>query len=478
MSCNQLHRVSWCLLLFGAATHAAAVTLERGPYLQSTTTHSVIVVWEQDVATSATLEYGINQSYGQSVSSPSATKHAVEIDGLQADTRYDYRILAGASELASGDGFHFDTSTNDGNVSFLVFGDSGTGNAWQMALAGRLVTESVDLILHTGDVVYSRGQQYNYNSRFFAPYADILRHTPIFPTLGNHDLDTDNGQPYLDNFHLPPGYQGGERLYSFDWGSAHFVSVETDTLDPDRIAWVDNDLAATDKPWKFVVGHNTAYSCDGRPSAAVYDLLLPVIEAHDVAVYFGGHDHNYQRSYPLRQNMAVQQANDPDFVDPPGTLHVVTGGGGDIDSADDSCWYTSVALPAIHYMRVHLSASVLTLEAVDSTGTVFDHATITRTDPPVDAVAEIPSPVLSVSPNPVRSAAVIHLGARLAVDVETVAIYSPTGRLVRRLVVSGPRLIWDGLDRNGRRAASGVYFARTESLHGSSSRGARFVLQR
>jgi len=52
-----------------------------------------------------------------------------------------------------------------------------------------------------------------------------------------------------------------ERYYSFDWGNAHFTALDFNTgPDPDQMAWLKEDLAATDKLWKFVFYHQAIYS--------------------------------------------------------------------------------------------------------------------------------------------------------------------------------------------------------------------------
>lgn len=68
---------------------------------------------------------------------------------------------------------------------------------------------------------------------------------------------------------------------------------------------------------------------------------------------------------------------------------------------------------------------------------------------------------MSAYPNPFRGSTTIRLGAQLA-DAGRVVIVDAAGRLVRSLSVErgAAGVTWDGRDVAGRRAASGVYFAR------------------
>ena len=62
------------------------------------------------------------------------------------------------------------------------------------------------------------------------PYAKLLRFVPFYPSLGNHDVKTDDGAPWLRAFVLPENGPDGvdpERFYWFDYGDARFVALDT-----------------------------------------------------------------------------------------------------------------------------------------------------------------------------------------------------------------------------------------------------------
>lgn len=74
------------------------------------------------------------------------------------------------------------------------------------------------------------GQYYH---EFISPYPGIYgvgdTINRFFPTLGNHDVRTDDGQPYTDYFTLP----NYERYYDFVWGDVHFFALNSNSSEPD-----------------------------------------------------------------------------------------------------------------------------------------------------------------------------------------------------------------------------------------------------
>ena len=75
------------------------------------------------------------------------------------------------------------------------------------------------------------------------------------------------------------------------------------------------------------------------------------------------------------------------------------------------------------------------------------------------------APALKLWPNPARGSVTFAISGAVAGAAagSAVEVLSAEGRLVARVPVSanGP-VTWNGRDRNGRRAASGLYFARVQ----------------
>lgn len=370
------------LAAVAAGRDRASPSLLRYPYLQNVTPSSITVVWWTDQPSRGRVEYGLWPDYGAATDSPGVEqRHEVTLTGLLPGARYAYRVLANDAPLTGGDAFRT-APTGDETFSFVVLGDSGSGDGNQYGIA-RLARElAPDLILHTGDLIYPNSNARRYDAKFFVPYADILRTTPLYPSLGNHDVAEDGGAAYLDAFVLPRNTRdGSERYYSFDYGNAHFIAVDAYqpfTPDSAQYQWLAADLAATDRPWCFVFLHPSPYSTGPHGShLALHNALGPLFERYGVAVVFSGHDHLYERSLPRR-----------DFEpDGRGVVYVVSGGGGASLYHTGQADWVAFNRSAHHVMRVTVSRGNVTLEAVLPDGTVMDSYALTRETADLGAVA-------------------------------------------------------------------------------------------
>ncbi len=304
--------------------------LAAGPMLQDVGTNNVTVVWWHNRAESAALT--LRDPGGQLRRVPAqrvGTRFEARIDGLQPSTAYAYWVECGVQTRDNPQTpGRFRTAPLPGApFSFLVFGDSGSGKASQYRLAEVMNRHPADFALHTGDLVYRKGERRDYAKKFFRPYKTLLASAPFYPVLGNHDLRTDNGRPFLDTFSLPtngpPGVQA-ERCYWFDYGDARFVAVDsnlsTQILANAVAPWLRQVLQSSPLQWKIVFFHHAPWAGGSRPpDANIRDVLVPAIEAGGAHVVFCGHNHLYERTHPLHAGR-VSPTN--------GVLYITSGAGG------------------------------------------------------------------------------------------------------------------------------------------------------
>jgi uncharacterized repeat protein (TIGR01451 family) len=162
--------------------------------------------------------------------------------------------------------------------------------------------------------------------------------------------------------------------YSFDYGNAHFLYLDAnphlfngllpggnvDTTAPPQFPafptalanWVINDLDSTKQLWKIVVYHQPAFSSgDATLLNSQMRAVAKTLEDHGANVVFNGHEHNYQRTLPLRATSrtaapASTASETPAvYIDqtydgmkqtvPDGVIYIVEGAGGNRDFDGD-----------------------------------------------------------------------------------------------------------------------------------------------
>jgi tartrate-resistant acid phosphatase type 5 len=198
------------------------------------------------------------------------------------------------------------SSTISQFVVFAVIGDYGSGNNDEADVARLILSWQPDFIITLGDNNYPNGSAdyidkaigqffHSYIFPYQGSYGEGAEVNRFFPSIGNHDTYTDNGQPYLDYFRLP----GNERYYDFTWGPVHLYAIDNIETEPDGVGesstqaqWLKAELAASTSPWNLVYMHYPPYSSGAHGSTDW--ARWPYAEWGADAV-LAGHDHTYER---------------------------------------------------------------------------------------------------------------------------------------------------------------------------------------
>jgi hypothetical protein len=363
--------------------------LPRLPYLQSVGETSAIVAFRSGVSCTPFVRFGEGTDLSRTATATAAGwRHAVKLTGLLPGRTYSYSVNACGS-VTGARAFRTASPATTQRVRFTTMGDFGTGGSSQKAVFAMMNRPEWrgEFLVALGDNAYSSGTEQEFQDRMFTPMAPLLREVPMFPSLGNHEYVTNQGQPYLDNFYLPTNNPAGtERYYSFDWGHVHFVALDSNCAiglaSSDRCtlaaqkAWLEQDLAASTQPWKVVFFHHPPWSSgDHGSQLSMRRNFAPIFEKYNVDLVLTGHDHNYERSKPMKG----------DAVAPAGTrgvVYLVVGSGGATLRAFPSTqpsWTAVRDNQAYGFMDVVVDGGTLTAKLITSTGAVRDSLTLTKT---------------------------------------------------------------------------------------------------
>lgn len=379
-----------------AAVPANATPLSslRTPYLQNVSPTSAAVLWTLPILGKATLS--LTDSSGAARSIPADGRefpasqtglangyfqYQASLSGLTPDTVYSYSISCDGQPVANSlaGPLSFRTPRAGSPFTFLHLADSGTGSDAQRRLASLMSQESRDLVLANGDLAYDLGTWDAIERNYFGVYRDLMAQVPFFPSLGNHEYMTDAGNPSLAGWVTPSSgvavrHQG--RYYSFDWGNVHFVALDSndplaraDAGDTTMLDWLENDLRATRKFWRIAFFHHPGYATgvhqDEPPAGQVRQYIVPILERYGVQLVLNGHEHNYQRTYPLLAGQTVPP-------DSGGIVYVTGGGGGQQPFQSPAAAWIAQIQGVNQYVRSQVSGSTMTLTSVAVDGAAVD----------------------------------------------------------------------------------------------------------
>ena len=152
----------------------------------------------------------------------------------------------------------------------------------------------MEFLLHTGDLENVGGGR---SWERFRRRAEGFP-KPLYPVFGNHELPGSSREEFARFFGLPG------TSYSFDHRDAHFALLDNadGTLPPERLRWLDEDLAAHPKGERGIrflvvamhypprteemVPHGTGTGYEKQSAA-----LLSILKRRKVDLLLAGHEH-------------------------------------------------------------------------------------------------------------------------------------------------------------------------------------------
>jgi hypothetical protein len=504
------------MLFFIASTTTAQVRIKVGPYLQSPTPTSIKVMWRTTTATSSKVVFGESlSSLNQTVIDTAlTTKHTVELKNLQPYTKYYYAIYDDNTLLAGTDAKHsfrtFPVAGSTPHIRGWVIGDFGKANEYQQKVRDSYLafeeadTVETNLWFWLGDNAYGDGTEAEYEKNVFDTtwgYQGMMTGLPFTPTPGNHDYNSVSpiAAPKPPLQHFGPYYEfvdvyknaeaggvatGHELFYSFDYGNAHFISLNSElgslfnaaddwtgvafgggfTTSP-MTQWLHQDLQANTKPWVVVYFHQPPYTDGSHDASAFWEVFMkamrqhfaPIWEQYGVDLVMCGHSHVYERSYVVKgaygdvsditlfnvlQNQSGVDSIGEAYVkytqgqnSNEGTLYMVCGNSG---SKDDNPNFQHPYMYAEYGCDTCVGSFVLDIEGnrlegrhLDGYGNIRDHFTIYK----VDGASDIESfdekyiSKLRVAPNPFSQTTKLAFDLRKA-DFIRVLLADMNGKII------------------------------------------------
>ncbi len=349
-------------------------TVIKGPYLLTPQKTIVSILWETDMPVKGTVFLGEGETFRSHIEGMllgdrnGGYLYQVSISGLKPGHEYYYRL---DTEKKPGSIHHFSTAPEDGSsLSFVAMGDSRSNPDIFRQISEQVNKLNPDVIISMGDLVADGGNYPQWEKFYFTPAADVIDHIPLISTLGDHEGGHDNGE--LFRYYLHPGMKTEQLWFAFDYGPAHFVSLDYRYPDnPEMIDWFRNDMSNSAAKWKFVYMHRPCYNLGGHRSAWGKGVWPELFRQYKVDMVFAGHSHEYERFYPVRPEQ------EPDSWP---VTYITTGGAGAGLYDVISNRLLAEAQSVNHFLLVKISGDSLFLTAHKMDNSIFDSLSIVKHD--------------------------------------------------------------------------------------------------
>eukprot|EP01065_Artemidia_motanka_P042868 TRINITY_DN581_c0_g1_i1.p1 TRINITY_DN581_c0_g1~~TRINITY_DN581_c0_g1_i1.p1 ORF type:complete len:567 (+),score=211.15 TRINITY_DN581_c0_g1_i1:71-1702(+) len=373
----------WVPLLAGLA---AAGTPEQVRINLGKAEDEMVVTWHTEDSGKPFVTYGPDESFGHTsagdsrefTQDPGRTwySHVATMSGLQTDSTYYYAVGDKSHTSKTFSFVHRRQPAKGEPYRHILFGDMGASCAFTLCSGCKESSEVCDastcakntsagliaetatagMWLHVGDFAYDLGTNNGTTGdQFFRNIEQISTGAPYMVSHGNHEDSAINLAHYIERFRGQPSNavpstfssENGETTntmyFSWDYGLVHYVAMSTElwfgvkSTQPSVnlttfLDWFKADMAKANKnrkavPWVVVHGHRSIYcSCDGDCDADALRVrkdMEPLFMEYGVDFFINGHEHNYERSYPMYQGKS-----DKSNMDPKAPIYVVTGAAG------------------------------------------------------------------------------------------------------------------------------------------------------
>ena len=309
------------------------------------------------------------------------------LDNLKPASLYKFRIISEGRATSWQDLI----TAGDGEFQMLIFADSQCEHyeIWQRtADTAHEKFPDAELITVVGDLVDNGEADYQWRAWHLAA-TKLLAGKIFAPVMGNHEcygVDWFNALPtgYLNQFALPDN--GAKNLggyfYSFDYGAAHFMILNTQFAELDKFHpnmqsaqeyFLRRDAANANRPWKIVLMHKDIYDYAQDTFNDIADRFLELFDELEIDLVFTGHLHTYRN----RGKIFARKKSDR------GTTYILCGRAGDQKYVEPHSTIDDVTFPDLRnepesFIVLNVTASEINLTAQTVDGKILDTFTISN----------------------------------------------------------------------------------------------------
>jgi hypothetical protein len=204
-------------------------------------------------------------------------------------------------------------------VSFIVFGDWGTGSVMQEMVAGQMedycAGESCDFVVTLGDNFYMP-VRHLLDAPWFKFYTRVYGRLglPFYPTLGYHDALGNSVQAQIDRSRIDSTWRMPGEYYSVEWTDSSGIAVleifvvNAVNFNGEAREWLESAVGGSSALWKILVTSfpiiSNGLHGDDEPKA--FGETLPRL-CNEIDLILSGQDHLFSHLKGTAYGCPVEQ---------------------------------------------------------------------------------------------------------------------------------------------------------------------------
>lgn len=320
-------RFLFLLAICCSYSFASAQNFLTQPYLEDAEPTFIHISWITDSNTSSTVEWGTTPTLGTSTVGTAFTTlfgdevHEVQLTGLTPATKYFYRALTGTAVSETYTMTTPPLQSAEASFNLVAISDMQIDGSYPQRFTqiinegilpiveeqyGDDPSQNLGLVLVPGDLVANGLNYTSWMTEFFNPAEDLFSHVPVYPVLGNHEINTPY---YFDFFHLPENGTPGneERWWYKDHSNVRVIGMDSNAPfnNATQLAWLqtvlDDACVDADIDFVFVELHHPHQSELWTPGESGFTTqVVGLCETFSTtcgkpSIHFFGHTHGYSR---------------------------------------------------------------------------------------------------------------------------------------------------------------------------------------
>ena len=293
---------------------------------------------------------------------------SIELTKLKPNTIYHYQVQSDPSHKGEIMSFRTAPERNSTSLRFLVWGDTRTDRSTRNEIAQKAAQlKSFSFNIHSGDIV-SDGLVQELWDNYFNDTKEVHAFHQSYFIAGNHEWSSFPSQTLMYNNIPMPSNARDSTYYSFNYGPISFLGLDTNDqittpYIPMNLQWLETELrkfeADNHTLWKIAFFHEPIFN--SMPSRLDREDLKTTwysfFNQYNLDIIFVGHNHYYERTYPINQNGEFNISQDPNYINPQYPIQIISGGAGAplYDRGGNNPSYSAYFNSTYHFCIVDIS---------------------------------------------------------------------------------------------------------------------------